>query len=41
MIQNSRKLRTGMAGAKPKPTMKPGLPMGGRPGFSSRQLPGR
>jgi hypothetical protein len=40
MIQNSRKLRTGMAGAKPKPTMRPALPHG-RPAFRSRPLPPR
>lgn len=39
LIAKSRKLRTGMAGPRPGPTMKPAL--GGRPTFASRPLPGR
>jgi hypothetical protein len=40
LIAKSRKLRTGMTGAKPGPTMRPALPQG-RPTFSSRPLPPR
>jgi hypothetical protein len=40
LIAKSRKLRTGMAGAKPGPTMKRALPPG-RPTFQSRPLPPR
>jgi len=42
LIAKSRKLRTGMAGAKPGPTMRPALPnAGARPAFQSRPLPPR
>jgi hypothetical protein len=40
LIAKSRKLRTGMTGAAPKPTMKSALPAG-RPTFQSRPLPPR
>jgi hypothetical protein len=40
LIAKSRKLRTGMTGAKPGPTMRPALPQG-RPTFRSRALPPR
>jgi hypothetical protein len=40
LIAKSRKLRTGMAGAKPRPTMRPALPQE-RPTFRSRALPPR
>jgi hypothetical protein len=40
LIAKSRKLRTGMTGAKPGPTMRPALPQG-RPTFRSRPLPPR
>lgn len=41
LIAKSRKLRTGMTGAKPGPTMKQALPPGTRPTFRSRPLPPR